>query len=103
MISGAVFAVTLSVAERRKGSLDALSLRRVAGWGAIGGMALPMLLLPFYYYGTVPGGFGQATVVILQNGLLGAGSAAASLSLARRATGVLPARPKAVTLKPPAT
>ena len=44
MISGAIFAITLSVAERRKGSLDALSMRRVAGWGAIGGVALPMLL-----------------------------------------------------------
>jgi hypothetical protein len=82
-ISGAVFAVTLSIAERRKQSLEALSMRRVAVWGAVAGAGLPLLLIPIF--STVPNVLSQVAVVVGLNGILGAGSAAASLSVARRA------------------
>ena len=59
--TGAVFAVAFSVAERRTGSLEALSIRRVATWGAIGGAGLPLLLLPLFYLGTLPNPLGQAS------------------------------------------
>lgn len=100
-ISGAIFAVALSVAERRTGSLDALSMRRVAAWGAVGGVGLPLLLLP-YYFATIPNALGFAATVTVMNGVLGAGAAAASLSLARRAGAELPSASRASVLEPPA-
>ncbi len=81
---GAAFSVVLSVAEGRR-RFDEMSLLRFAAWGAVGGLLLamppllPVLLaatdLPALYW------FGTSVVVAL----LGAGSAAGSLALARRA------------------
>jgi hypothetical protein len=45
-MSGAVFALGLSGGERRRSSLRARSMRRVVSWGAIGGAALPPILIP---------------------------------------------------------
>ena len=79
---GAAFSVVLSVTEGRR-RFDEMSLLRFAACGAVGGflLAIPLLLLlaatdpPALYW------FGNSGVVAL----LGAGSAAGSLALARRA------------------
>ena len=82
-IGGAVFSVVLGIAEGRR-RFDEMSLPRFAGWGAVGGlltMALvlavsasaPGVTLPFVLVAGVVGA------------LMGAGSAAGSLALARRA------------------
>ena len=77
-IAGASFAVILSVAERHR-TLEDLSLRRVAMWGAGGG-----LLLSF-----IPLAFGMPLPLLLGplliNSGIGAGLAAGSVVLARRA------------------
>lgn len=96
-ISGAAFALVLSLAERRQSSLSALSMRRVVTWGAIGGAALPLVVLPLLPI-VAPGltrnlpalhdlssALRQAILTGTVYGLLGAVSAGASLHLARRA------------------
>ena len=45
-IGGTLFALTLGLAERRRSSLDKLSMRRVVSWGAIGGAAFPLIVIP---------------------------------------------------------
>lgn len=82
-IGGAAFALTLSVAERRKSSLGGLSLRRVASWGAIGGVCLPIALYPTLS-GTIPNPMQQLVLDVVVYGALGAASAAASVRLAQR-------------------
>jgi hypothetical protein len=79
-VNGALFAAMLAVAERRRGTLDGLSMRRTALWGALGGLALPIfgaaslsLTLPFML---------ASTALSLA---FGAASAAGTLALARRA------------------
>ena len=77
-LAGASFAVILSVAERNR-SLEELSLKRVGLWGAAGAAALSLLPLA---YG-VP--IGYLFTPILINGGIGAGMAAGSVAMARRA------------------
>ncbi len=81
-VGGAAFSVVLGVTEGRR-RFDEMSLLRFAACGAVGGvlLAIPLLLLlaatdpsALYWFGT--------SVVVA---LLGAGSAAGSLALARRA------------------
>lgn len=77
-LAGSAFAGILSVAERNH-SLEELSLKRVAIWGALGASALTLLPLA---YG-VPVGYLLAPILI--NGTIGAGMAAGSVAMARRA------------------
>lgn len=77
-IAGASFAVILSVAERER-SLRDLSLRRVALWGAVGGLLLSFIPMAF----GVPVPYLLGPLVI--NVGIGAGMAAGSVVLARRA------------------
>ncbi len=83
---GAAFSVVLSATEGRR-RFDEMSLLRFAAWGTVGAFLLAMpLLLPLLLLlaGTDPPAlywFGTSMVVAL----LGAGSAAGSLALARRA------------------
>ena len=71
-IGGAAFSVVLGIAEGRR-RFDEMSLPRFATWGAVGGLLFGVLWWP----GTLVR-LGIAT-------LLGAGCAAGSLALARRA------------------
>ena len=77
-VSGAVFSGVLGIAEGRR-RFDEMSLPRFAAWGAVGGLLL---------FG-LAGGAGGGIYGMVVNGsivaLLGAGSAAGSLALARRA------------------
>ncbi len=83
---GAAFSVVLSVAESRR-RFDEMALPRLAAWGAVGGfllampMAIPLLLL--LSATDPPGLYWFVSSVVMA--LLGAGSAAGSLALARRA------------------
>jgi len=85
-IGGAAFSVVLGIAEGRR-RFDEMSLPRFAGWGAVGGFLIMVLVwvvitsglrvtLPFVLVAGVVGALGA---------LMGAGSAAGSLALARKA------------------
>ena len=79
-IGGTAFSVVLGIAERRR-RFDEMSLPRFAGWGAVGGLLMSGLLLT-----TWQGPFSLVTVVLVSAlTLMGAGSAAGSLALARSA------------------
>jgi hypothetical protein len=79
-ISGAVFAALLMWLERRR-SIDNLVGRRVAGWGALGGATLPLVVVALGGIdGRIPSDWVPASLVA---GALGALSAALTVRLAR--------------------
>lgn len=83
-VGGALFSMVLRTAERPR-SFEELSLPRFTLWGALGGLALGSLAT---LLGILGAGFSLlGGVMIGGSGLLGAGSAAGSLALARRADG----------------
>ena len=81
-ISGAAFSAVLGIAEGRR-TFDEMSLPRFAGWGALGGVLLQLVMV----------GLGQpiSVVMIGLSALMASGSAAGSLALARRADPLLEA------------
>ena len=84
-IGGVAFSAVLGIAEGRR-RFDQMSLPRFAAWGAGGGLLLSMLMF------TAGSGFQMALGELIILGilpLLGAGSAAGSLALARRADPLL--------------
>lgn len=85
-VSGGVFAGILSLAEGKR-TLSELSLKRVALWGAIGGMTLFALVAPRLLGAGLPVEMLLRSFMgpVLFTGLLGAGSAAGSVALARKA------------------
>lgn len=85
-LSGAAFSTVLALLERRR-KLEDLSMRRVTAWGALGGMGILVLnvvLMLLFEDGPMPD---DAVPVLIIMGILGAGCAAGSLALARRAPG----------------
>lgn len=80
--AGGVFAVILSIAERRH-TLEDLSLKRTALWGGIGGVLLRLAALPLILPLGIPAPSILMPLVI--DGLTGAGFASGSVALARRA------------------
>jgi hypothetical protein len=80
-LAGGVFAVILSIAERRR-ALEDLSLRRVALWGGIGAGLLLLVPMPFLLSAGVP--VGPVLVSLGLASLIGAGFASGSVALARR-------------------
>ncbi len=80
-LAGGVFAVILSIAERRH-ALEDLSLRRVALWGGIGGSLLVLAPMPFLLSAGVP--VGQVLISLGLASLISAGFASGSVALARR-------------------
>jgi len=85
-IAGGSFAVILSITERRR-AFDQLSLWRVAVWGGLGGMALPLFFAPRLIGAGFPLHLLLTTYLIplAVSGLMGAGFATGSVALARRA------------------
>ncbi len=84
-LSGAIFAVVLAVAERRH-TLVELSFARVAVWGAMGSLALPAALTILdVVRATSPSEWRFVFIALGIAGALGAGCAAGTLALARRA------------------
>lgn len=85
LLGGAIFSGVLRLAEGRR-SFDELSLPRFGAWGALGGLLLGFLAVTA---GLVGAGFGpglwlRSAVIIGTATFLSAGSASASLALARR-------------------
>ena len=82
-VGGTMFSTVLSIADGRR-RFDQLSLRRFVAWGALGGFLLGGLAVTAGLLGA--GGLSVLGVVIAGTStLLGAGSAAVSLALARTA------------------
>ncbi len=77
-IGGAIFSTVLGITEGRR-RFDEMSVWRFGGWGALGGLLLPMLVL-----GGPAGLAGEGLFVGLVT-VLCAGSAAGSLARARKA------------------
>ena len=78
-IGGAAFSTVLGIAEGRR-SFDEMSLPRFAAWGAVGGGLMSVLMFAAGS-GVNLGSAGMIGAIAL----MGAGSAAGSLALARRA------------------
>ena len=101
-LSGASFAIALSIAERRRArAVEELTGRRVALWGAVGGAVLPIALLPLVA-AVVPAALVPALALVPFGSVFGAASAAASLRLARRARGLAAPAADIELLSPPA-
>jgi hypothetical protein len=81
-IGGAVFAIVFMAIERNR-RVEDVSLGRGALWGFVGGIAFPILVLSAALVGGAGLPWGLSVLAI--SGALGAGCAAASLALARRA------------------
>ncbi len=83
-VSGAVFAIVLMIAERRR-SLAELSFTRTALWGALGSLALPAALMArdgFVRGVLIEGGLMFLPLVLIAG--LGAACAAGTLRVARQ-------------------
>ena len=81
-VGGTIFSTVLRVTEGRH-TFDQLSLPRFVAWGALGGLLLGVLAVTAGILG--PGLTILDAVIAGVSTLLGAGSAAGSLALARRA------------------
>ena len=81
-IGGTAFSGVLGIAEGRR-TFEEMSMRRFAGWGAVGGLVVALLMV-----GGAVSAPGAASILGFLT-LLGAGSAAGSLALARRAGSLL--------------
>jgi hypothetical protein len=79
-LAGATFSAVLGIFEGRR-RFDQMSLPRFAGWGALGGLLLSGILV------LAAGLGGEFLVLGPVFALAGAGSAAGTLALARRAEG----------------
>ena len=82
-IGGTIFSTVLSLAERHR-SFDQLSLPRFVTWGAAGGVLLGGLAVTAGLLGS--GATLLGAVMIGAGTLLGAGSAAGSLAIAKKVT-----------------
>ncbi len=80
-VGGAIFSVVLGIAERRR-RFDQMSLPRFAVWGALGGLSVQMVMWLTSPWAATLGDFWSFSIPLA---LLGAGSSAGSLALARRA------------------
>ncbi|HEX8359079.1 MAG TPA: hypothetical protein VF613_03100 [Longimicrobium sp.] len=80
-VSGLLFAGVLLFAERRRGRVEELRLGRVAAWGAIGAMILP---IGFTVLASATLLSAKAAAMTGLFALLGGGSAATTLLAARR-------------------
>ena len=85
LIAGALFAIMVALAERRR-TLATLSVRRMSAWGALGGASIPLVGVALYAAseGAWPYGFAPLIAV---TGALGAFSSWAMLRLARSGSG----------------
>ncbi len=94
-VGGALFSLVLGVAGRHR-RFEELSLPRFAAWGAVGGVLLSLVPAAMVAVGLASiGGSGQGlwqltALVAGPFALLGAGSAAGTLLVARRAERALP-------------
>ena len=83
-VSGAVFTVFLMVAERRQ-TLQTLSLVRVATWGALGCLALPLAMTLLGKLGPMSVVGALVAIISACSAMVGAVCAVGTLALAKRA------------------
>jgi len=82
-VAGLLFAAVLACTERGR-SIGELRPGRTVFWGAIGALILPVLMLTIEAAGQAYAGWWQGALLVLGiSGVLGGGSAAATLALAR--------------------
>jgi len=81
-VGGTIFSTVLRITEGRR-TFDELSLPRFVGWGALGGLVLGGLSVMIGLLGAGLGTLGAVMAGVAT--LLGAGSAAGTLAIARRA------------------
>jgi hypothetical protein len=99
--AGAFFAFLVRRAGRRVPSLEALSARRAAAWGAAAGLALPLgVLAAMLALGPVAWPAALVLGVLGIGVALGAGTAAGTVALARRAPAGLATGPRTPALPP---
>ena len=80
LLAGVTFAGVLGIMERRR-RFDEMSLPRFSGWGALGGVVL------FVVFALTAGPGGEPLYLAPLFAIAGAGSAAGTLALARKAGG----------------
>ena len=80
-VGGIVFSGVLGLVERRR-RFDEMSLPRFAAWGALGGLSVQIVMWLTFPWAATLGDFLSFSIPLA---LLGAGSSAGSLALARRA------------------
>ena len=80
-VGGAIFSTVLGITEGRR-RFDEMSLWRPATWGAVGGLSVQMVMWLSSPWAATLGDFLSFSIPLA---LLGAGSSAGSLALARRA------------------
>ena len=81
---GSIFSVVLATAERRR-TFEEMSLPRFAAWGGVAGAILSLILGGVGNHSSVWDDVANAVVL----GAMGAGSAVATLALARRANSLV--------------
>ena len=81
-LSGLVFGMVVAIGERHR-SVDGLSPRRIAGWGAIAGLTIPTLILVYVVTHAQALSLSMGTIPLF-GALLGTGCGAASLVAARQ-------------------
>ena len=86
-ISGAVFALVVAALERRR-TFGQLAMGRIAAWGALGGMTIPVVFLGDFLteLGRFPEGYAGRDWLVMSAslGVLGAVCSTATLVAARR-------------------
>ena len=82
-VSGALFALTVLAGERRR-TLAQLSVWRVATWGALGALGLPVIFLCFVWAAGGAVTWQGVVVTLPTSAALGAACAAGTLTLAQR-------------------
>ena len=91
-VSGSVFAIALTVAERQR-SIEDLSMGRVALWGAVGGATIPAVGTAASVLGGAASRLQPDLIVLFAiTSLLGSLCSAATLALARRGEALSVAR-----------
>ncbi|MEX2529180.1 MAG: hypothetical protein WD960_00270 [Gemmatimonadota bacterium] len=85
-VAGVTFSVVLRLAEGRR-RFDEMSLPRFAAWGGVGGLLFSAIFVGGVALAEGPSFLGNLVVLGPVFALAGAGSAAGSLALARRAEG----------------
>ena len=83
-LSGVLFALTLSLAERRR-TLQELSIPRIAVWGALGSMTLPLVVIVIDRFSSYDDDWLLPLLVLGFSAALGGACAAWTLAMARRA------------------
>jgi hypothetical protein len=102
VVAGTLFALALWYVGRRGGSLGALSPSRAAVAGTLAGIALPLVVAPLLVMSGLAVPLTVLLPFVVTGAVFGAGTAAGTVALARRAPAPLAAGSDAPTLSPPA-